>query len=195
MPQTLILIKHAMPEIVENAPAATWQLGEAGRMATRQLAPRLSLYNIGAMVASQEPKAAETGQILANALEIPFETLPGLHEHQRETVGWLERSAFEAGVRSLFETPENPGFGEETGVMACARFTKAVERALEKQARVDTLAIATHGTVIALFCAAKDNRIDGFLLWRLLQLPAYVVLDAQTFRVREIIGEPCPGGL
>ncbi|MGC4045626.1 MAG: histidine phosphatase family protein [Armatimonas sp.] len=195
MPDTLILIKHALPEIVENIPAARWQLGEAGRAATRQPVLRLSHYGIGAMVASEEPKAAETGQIIATALGIPFETLPGLQEHQRETVGWLERSAFETGVRSLFETPDVMSFGEESGAGACSRFTEAIEASLERHSSVGTLAIATHGTVISLFCAARDNRIEGFLLWRLLQLPAYVVLDARTFRVREIIGEPIPDEL
>jgi broad specificity phosphatase PhoE len=192
MLDTLILIKHAMPEIVESAPAATWRLGEAGRAATRQLAARLPFYGIGALVTSEEPKAAETGQILAETLGVSYEAAPGLHEHRREQVGWLGRSAFEAGVRSLFDDPNRTGFGEESGAAACARFTEAVAEVQERYPDVSTLAIVTHGTVISLFCAAHDSRMDGFRLWQLLQLPAYVVLDARALRVREIVGEPIP---
>jgi broad specificity phosphatase PhoE len=190
MSKTLLLIKHALPEIRPELPAPRWELGEVGRADAKKLVPRLAVYKVDRLVTSDEPKAIETGKILAGELNISWEARSGLQEHSRNTIGFLERSLFEEKVRLLFENPTADNFGDETGYDANLRFSKTIKEIINLYDSSENLAVVTHGTVISLFCAAHDSRIDGFSLWRLLQLPAVVVLDAQTFRVREILGEP-----
>jgi broad specificity phosphatase PhoE len=87
--RTLVLVKHAAPAIEPAAPAASWRLADAGRAACRPLADRLASYAPAIVVASEEPKASETGLIVAEHLGLPFETAPDLHEHDRTGVPFL----------------------------------------------------------------------------------------------------------
>ena len=54
----LVLVRHAMPEVRPDVPAARWHLGEDGRLAARNL--RHALPEHAYLVASDEPKAIET---------------------------------------------------------------------------------------------------------------------------------------
>src|SRR5919112_1457051 len=56
----------------------------------------------------------------------PFEIADGLHEHQREQVGWLSSQAFEQAVVTFFTRPDELVFGEETAHQAGTRFDAAV---------------------------------------------------------------------
>ena len=64
---TLVLVKHAMPEIDSQLPASLWPISSAGRAASAVLANRLARYRPTRVVTSIEPKAAETGAIVGTA--------------------------------------------------------------------------------------------------------------------------------
>src|SRR5687768_4073161 len=85
-----ILVKHSLPEIDRNVPASQWLLSDDGQRRCGALAAALEAYRPAAVVSSAEPKATETAQRLAAAWGISYHVVPGLHEHRRETVGWLE---------------------------------------------------------------------------------------------------------
>ncbi len=78
-------------------------------------------------IASDEPKAQQTAQPLADRLGITVEIMPGLHEHERRTVDYLDDEAFQATMARFFAEPDTLVFGEETANQALARFTAAVE--------------------------------------------------------------------
>jgi broad specificity phosphatase PhoE len=59
----VILVRHAMPEIVRDVPPDEWHLGAAGRAAARELADRLP--HGPRVVSSDEPKARETAEEIA----------------------------------------------------------------------------------------------------------------------------------
>jgi broad specificity phosphatase PhoE len=175
MQTSLILIKHSVPEMVPGLPANRWHLAEAGRLRCRALADHLAPYCPDVLVASAEPKAAETAELVAGALHKPWHVAAGLHEHERSGVGWLDRAHFEAQVAEFFRRPDALVFGGETADQAHARFATAIG-AVTAQFPAHSLAVVAHGTVISLF-VARLTGVKPFPLWSRLGLPSFVVLS------------------
>lgn len=190
----LILIRHAVPEIKPSVPASRWRLSEEGRLRCQELGRMLKGYDLARIVTSQEPKAIETGEIVAGALGVPFETASGLHEHERSNVELeagkeafspADTEAFRAQVESVLTHPDKLVYGTETGNQAYTRFSQAVAEILERHP-IGNLAIVSHGTVMALFVSRADG-LDAVSFWRQLGLPAYVVLSLPGFGLLEIV--------
>ncbi|HEU4324614.1 MAG TPA: histidine phosphatase family protein [Roseiflexaceae bacterium] len=174
MSRLLLLIRHAAPAVAEGAAPHRWPLSEDGRRAAVAFAPRVGLYRPTALVASEEPKARETAELIGEQLGIPATTAPGLHEHRRGPSPWLGRDAWEAQIARLFAEPETLVFGEETAAQAQGRFVGAVERVLEAH-REGNVGVVAHGTVITLLLAARFG-IEPLPFWRALAMPDVVVL-------------------
>ena len=170
----MILIKHSLPEMVPSLPANRWHLAEAGRLRCQALAEQIAPYRPDVIVASTEPKAAETAELVAGALHKPWHVAAGLHEHERSDVGWIDRARFEAQVAEFFRCPGALVFGSETADQAHARFAAAIA-ALTAQYPARSLAVVAHGTVISLF-VARAVGLEPFPLWSRLGLPSFVVL-------------------
>jgi broad specificity phosphatase PhoE len=172
--RTLILVKHSLPEIVPTAPASTWRLGDEGRRRCAVLAGRLATWQPATIIASEEPKAGETAALVAARLQLPWATAPGLHEHERDTVGFLDAEAWHAAVAAFFARPARLVLGSETAHQARHRFSGALDEVLS-QHQQGTLVIVAHGTVISLYVAHQAGG-DPFALWQRLGLPSFVVL-------------------
>ena len=174
----LILVKHSLPEIVENTPASGWKLSVEGRGRCKRLAERLAKYKPDQIISSLEPKAKETADILAGELGLPASTLEGLHEHDRNHVGYLSNDKFQESIQEFFSRPEELVFGSETAGQAYRRFKAAVDSIWNLHPN-QTLAIVTHGTVISLYVSHFIG-IPGLPLWKELGLPSFVVLDVES---------------
>jgi broad specificity phosphatase PhoE len=183
----LILVKHAMPQVDADIPAHLWQLRPEGADAAATLAARLlARYAPSRVVASLEPKATQTGSIIADRLRVPFATAEGLHEHDRRAAGFLGRDDFERRVRDLFARPDEVVFGAESASAALTRFAAAVEGVIGEDAGGGDVIIVSHGTVISLFVAERAGA-DPAELWATLGLPSYVTLELPSHRIVEII--------
>ncbi len=179
-------MRHSLPELVTGVPASQWHLSAEGRRRCETLGARLAAYGLTTVVSSEEPKAAETGQIVARILDIPFETAPGLHEHERGVVQSLgSREEFQAQVARSFEHPDELVLGYETADEAHARFAAAVARVLE-QHPTGNPAIVSHGTVMTLFIARAAG-LDPVPFWKRLGLPAFVVLSLPGLHLLEVV--------
>jgi broad specificity phosphatase PhoE len=77
-------------------------------------------------------------------------------------------------------------FGEESADEAHARFTAALDDVLAAHPW-ETVAVVTHGTVLALWVARRAQR-DAFALWSSLAMPAFVVLTRPDFAIEHIEG-------
>ncbi len=190
----VVLIKHALPQIDPRRPACEWDLSDAGRLDCEALAGRLRAWSPARVVASREPKAEQTGRIVAARLGVPFEMADGLREHDRREAGYLSEQAFQAAIARLFAEPDRLVFGAETADQAEARFACAIEDVLAQRAG-ETVAVVAHGTVIALFAARRAGLETG-ALWRRLGLPSFVALSAPGWTVEEIVdsaGAALPG--
>jgi broad specificity phosphatase PhoE len=175
------LIKHSLPEIQEGVPASQWHLSVQGRERAHRLAPQLADYGLGRIFSSHEPKAAETAEILATDLKLPWQTIPNLHEHVRPVSTNFSQAAFEADVAALFARPNELVFGSETADQAHERFRQAVEGIVEVNSG-ENIAIVAHGTVISLF-VSRACGMEPFPLWESLGLPSCVIIDQGTGEV------------
>lgn len=180
----LLLVKHALPEIVSDVPSNQWHLSEPGRARCNALADKLAAYNPNVIVSSVEPKAAETARIVAYRLDKPFEMIQGLHEHERSSVGFLGAAQFEAAAVRFFEKQHELVLGSETAGEAHERFARAVAGVVEKYRK--SVAIVSHGTVISLF-VARAAKLEPFAFWKRLGLPSFVVMSLPDFRLEQVI--------
>ena len=180
----LILVKHSLPVVNPDVPAREWRLSDEGRVRSRMLGEELDRFDLDLVVSSTEPKAVETAEIAAEALDVPIEIVEGLHEHERGNVGFLEKERFERSVERFFCRPADLVFGEETADEAHDRFSKAVN-GLSNRFRCENIAIVTHGTVLSLF-VSRVSDLEAFALWKQLGLPCWVTLSRPDIRVVEI---------
>ena len=183
--QNLILVRHSLPEIDPAVPGRLWHLSAEGERRCILLAERLADYGLVHVVASDEPKAVETAQIVADNLGVPCHTERGLHEHDRSNVSDLGRGAFQQAVARLFEQPEVQVFGTETAVEARERFASALSDVLIRHP-TGSLAVVTHGTVLSLY-VGRQASLDPYTLWRKLGLPCFVVLDRTGLDLVEVV--------
>lgn len=181
----LILVKHSLPEIVEDVPARDWKLSEEGRVRAQRLAEKLIQYQPEVVVSSVELKAQETARILTENFGLGFHVVDGLHEHERK---YLSKDEFETAIREFFEKPDVFVFGSETAKDALLRFRQAVDSALNSYDDKSILIVA-HGTVISLFVSWLTG-CDGYHLWSELGLPSFVVLDLQAKTALKTINLP-----
>lgn len=181
----LILVRHAAPRQDPAQPASRWQLSEAGRLSCARLAERLAAHAPGVVVTSAEPKAVETGALVAARLGLPTEQAEGLHEHRRERVPFTSLEQFERSVAALFERPDELALGEETARQAADRFERAVRDVLARHP-AETVAVVAHGTVITLF-VARHAGLAPVAFWRRLGLPAVVVMSLPGLELLELI--------
>ena len=170
-----------------SLPAKQWRLSAAGRQRCEQLAVRLKPYSPDVFITSDEPKAQETGEIVAKALETHCTTAPNLHEHDRRNEGFFPaKEQFDNRVALLFAEAQALVFGRETADDAHARFANAVSTAIAQHPG-RTVAIVAHGTVITLF-VARACGLKPFPLWKRLDLPSFVVLTLPGIQLDEVVG-------
>jgi broad specificity phosphatase PhoE len=174
----LTLVRHSLPEIEKDRPAREWRLSEEGKARARRLADVLRSHCFDFIATSNEPKAVETAQILADLYHLKPWVTAGLHEHERSIAPYLSQPDFEAAVRELFEKPDIPVSGDETANQAHERFSRAVHSILSDN-KNSKIAIVAHGIVISMFVSRLTGK-SGFQIWSELGLPCFVVLDMQS---------------
>ena len=181
----LILIKHAPPDVVPDVAPEKWALSDRGRALCTPLADAVRPHAPAVVVSSTEPKAAETGELLASSLGVPFESAPGLHEHDRSNVPHMPSREFISAIELFFRRPGELLLGRETADEAEARFREAVTRVLAVHP-AGNVAVVSHGTVIALMVAKAAGQ-SAFRLWRELGLPSFVVLRLPDLALEQTV--------
>jgi broad specificity phosphatase PhoE len=175
--RSLILVKHSLPEVLEDVPAREWNLSEEGRWRAQKLAAQLVRLRPEVIVSSSESKARQTAEIIAGTLGLEFHEVDGLHEHDRSQSPYYSKDEFQNLIQEFFAKPSQLVFGNETADQALVRFRQAVDSVMNSHdGRV--ILIVAHGTVISLFVSWLSG-CDGYLLWKELGLPSFVVLDIQ----------------
>ena len=182
----LILIKHAKPLVDPAKPSQLWNLSDDGRQQARALAGQVAPLEPAIIISSDEPKAIETAQILADELKLPTEAAPDLHEHDRSNVPHMRSGEFISHVELFFRRPNDLVLGRESANDALGRFENAIEDVLEKHPE-GNVAVVSHGTVIALFIEHHSDR-NGFQIWREMSLPSFAVFELPEMRLLNV----CP---
>lgn len=181
----LVLIKHSLPEIRPDRPAAEWVLTNEGRKRAAAIARRIAPHEPDVIGGSNEPKAIETAEIIARQLGKPVENFEGIHEQERKSLELLPGGKFESAVAELFARPEELVFGDETATQAHHRFREAVDRCLKAHPD-ENVALVSHGRVITLFVTGY-TRVEPFPFWRGLGLPSFVVMSLPDRKILEVV--------
>jgi broad specificity phosphatase PhoE len=183
----LILVRHSISKLDNEIPPHQWGLTEEGEALCPPLAEKLSVHHPKLIVTSEEPKAHQTGELIAAALEIPCQVGQDLHEHRRQGGKITTRDEFISLVRELFAQPDRLVFGLETGAEALSRFSRALEKVMADNPQ-DCIAVVTHGTVMSLYYGLQTGE-GPFTFWQGLGLPAFYVLQWPGGEVLEKVME------
>jgi broad specificity phosphatase PhoE len=168
MPESLVLVRHAMPVVDAGTPSQRWQLGEAGRTAARALRSRLPRH--GHYVSSHEPKALQTVQQLTDQEVL---TDDGFAEVRRPSA-WTDD--YRSQARAYVDGRQHPGW-EPHGEVA-QRFDEAIRRHLTA-ADGKALIVGTHGLAPTIWLASRIPLASPGEFWAALDFPDLVRVDLQ----------------
>ena len=177
-----MLVRHSLPEIRRDVPAAQWGLSDAGRTRATAFARHVDPGSARTVFTSEEPKAMQTGAALASAWGLDVQAIPGLHEHERPKAQMLSREQFEDRIRQMFARPSDLVFGAESAERARRRFTTALMRLFVRSS--EDVIVVSHGTVMTLF-VAEATGVDPFAFWKKLEMPCAVTLSVPELHFRE----------
>ncbi len=171
----IIFIRHSLSKLDESLPPHHWGLTQEGRARCYPLAEILRDFAPELIFTSVEPKAVQTGEIVAQKLGIPCHVRGGLHEHERDRGPIVSREEFLARIANLFSNPDQLVMGRETANQALARFSTTVQELVAAHP-LQNIGIVSHGTVMSLYYAQITGD-DIFPFWQALGLPAFYVVS------------------
>lgn len=166
-----LLIRHAESPWSEDEDRP---LSPAGMRAAASLCERLAGRPLRAIYASPYRRARQTVAPLAARLGLPVSEIADLRER---SLGRFASGSFEEAVATTWADFDHVHPGGESNRSAQRRALAVVE-ALARRHHAHTVALATHGNLLALLLHAFDPRID-FAFWRSLAFP-----DAFELRVQ-----------
>ena len=157
---TVYVISHPEVQVDPAVPVPGWGLSDKGRMRMRAFAASPRVKSVTSIWASQEIKATQAAQILADALALPVRLDAALRENDRSATGFLPPKEFEQVADAFFAEPRASIRGWETAADAQDRIMAAVD-ALLTLAPAGDVAIVSHGGVgTLLLCRMLAIPID-----------------------------------
>jgi hypothetical protein len=123
LPTSLVLVKHALPVRVPAVAPRHWRLGLEGEQQSRRLASRLLAYAPLRLVASSEPKALMTGELVAAELGLNVSAVAGLEEIDRLPLPLMPKGRARTDRRPHFGDLHTRVLGAESGRDALTRFS------------------------------------------------------------------------
>lgn len=162
--RVLVLVRHGMPVVDDRASPREWVLSEDGRRRARALASRIDLPADALLVSSDEAKAKETAQELAEEFTVD--------QRLREvTRPWLSTD-YERVARRWLAGEDLDGWEPRSDVVE--RMKQAVDEAFGwVQA---TVCVVSHGLAISALMAELSD-VDPGRLWSKLGFPDSVTID------------------
>jgi len=175
MSNTLYLVRHAQAQQTA-LPAETWPLSEQGIQQARKLAELPFWADVQLICTSLEPKALQTGQIVAERHSLPVEPVFDLRELRR-TESFVPD--YHAAVRQVLENPLKSFNGWEPAGEAQTRIMTAIERLLMLHEGA-TLAVVSHGLVLTLYLAYLAGTLPSFDIWGNLPFACATQVDPEV---------------
>ena len=183
--QRILFVRHSQTRVDPGRSSHEWDLTDLGVERSHALADRLATEPIVGLVSSPEKKTRATAAPVAERLGLEIGLLDGLREMERSAEPVTTPEEFRRSVEAVFDRPDEIVYGTESAREALARFTRAVEEALERFPEGDIVAF-THGTVLSLFLAAHNGDIDGVDVWNRLGMPALAVVSVPGYRLEHL---------
>ena len=169
---TLHLVRHGLPVIDPQRPAAEWELDPAGFDDIWALRESDRLPQRAAWFSSPEPKAQQTAQLLTDG-EVGI--IEELREHGRGVTAWTED--FQDCVLAAFAQPDTSAVpGWEPLAALRERLVPAVRRVLDVHGDDDVVMVG-HGTAWTLLVAELTGAEPDLVRWRSLAMPDVITVD------------------
>jgi broad specificity phosphatase PhoE len=154
-------ITHPDVLIDPAIPVTEWGLSERGRARMRALRGQPWVPGLGAVWCSNERKAIDGAEMLADAIGMIPRRLPELGENDRRATGYLPKAEFESTADAFFAHPHDSVRGWEKAADAQRRIVAAVTTVLTAAPAGRDIAVVSHGGVGALLlCHLKRCRIN-----------------------------------
>ena len=171
---TLHLVRHGLPVIDPERPAAEWELDTAGFDDIWSLRESGRLPHRAAWFCSPEPKAQQTAQLLTDGAVGIIEEL---REHERAVTPWVEdRDEWHAVITRVFTHPAESALpGWEPLDVTRERLLPAVRRILDAHGDEDVVLVG-HGTAWTLLVAELSGAEPDLARWRSLAMPDVVTV-------------------
>jgi broad specificity phosphatase PhoE len=183
----IIFVRHSITRPEPGIPPNQWELTDKGRSRCFPLADRIKKMKPDIVVTSKERKARETGQIIADILDLSCQSAENLHEHLRNPDEIFSYSVFLDRIANLFSKPDKIIFGMESAVQALERFSTAVSSVMDTLPDINPV-IVSHGTVLSLYYGDITGN-DPFEFWKMLGMPALYTVSWPDTVVESIIIE------
>ncbi|HXH77869.1 histidine phosphatase family protein [Nocardioides sp.] len=169
---TLHLVRHGLPVIDPQCPAAEWELDPAGFDDIWALRESDRLPQRVAWFSSPEPKAQQTAQLLTDG---EVGVIEELREHERGVTAWTED--FQDRVLDAFAQPDTSAVpGWEPLAALRERLVPAVRRILDVHGDDDVVMVG-HGTAWTLLVAELTGATPDLVRWRSLAMPDVLTVD------------------
>lgn len=149
MSDKVIFMTHANVVIDPDVPVPDWGLSAEGKRRHAAFATDPLLADVAVIFASEERKAFEAADLIAEPLNLPVHRKAELGENDRSATGYLPPEEFWPVVGQFFGQPETSVHGWERAVDAQNRIVGAVGSVCESAPDGDVLILA-HGGVGAL---------------------------------------------
>ena len=156
-----LYITHPQVKIDANVPVPKWGLSDVGAARARKAAESAWAGQLRRIISSDETKAIETAEILAEATGVTIEIVHGMHENDRSATGFLPPAQFEEAANWFFAHPEESFKGWERAVDAQARIVEAVKTVLATHEATAPIAFVGHGGVGTLLKCHLGGRPIG----------------------------------
>ena len=185
--RSILLVRHAEPQVETHRKASTWQLTDAGCTAAREISTRLAGYRPDVIVTSPERKARDTGQIIAGGLGLTVSEHEGLGEQGGDSVEFIaDRELFRETVRRHFAEPTRTVLGHESSYEATARFARVVSDLSDRASASRCPMLVSHGRVMAAFMASVTGT-DAWTIWNGLMMPDAIAVDLESGTIRRLV--------
>lgn len=171
------IITHPAITIDPQTPITEWSLSEQGREQVEKLTQQPWAKELTLLYSSEERKAYQTAEIIAQALDIPIQTHSKLGEVDRSSTGFLEEKELKKTVQEFFDQPDKNIAGWEMAALAQERIVHTFSTIIGSHPE-QTIGFVTHGMISALLISyLKKVPIHRRYMQR--QLGSYFIYDTQ----------------
>jgi broad specificity phosphatase PhoE len=191
MARGIILVRHAMPEVIPGVASALWRLGDAAKEDCVLLAHALTANLAPGVVSSESPKADETAAVIALRRGLTVAIDARLAEVDQGGA-WFDGDYRE--IAAAYLAGRGPDHWEPREAVA-ARFSAAVHAAMAQPGDGDVI-VVNHGLALSLYLAGIGPAISGddgpgrrfepVPFWRALTFPDAWRLDFEGGTIRRL---------
>lgn len=165
MKNKYLILRHAETIKDPNKPAPKWDLTPDALEKISEYISGGKFEGITKIVSSTETKAVATGKPISDFLNLQIEKLEEFVEVKREKKFLTDEEFLDQKRRELTNLNQIEN-GVESANQALARFESGIQK-LEDMHSGENILIITHGTIMTLYLAKKNNNFENiFENWR-----------------------------